>query len=193
MLSDLLSPPVVWGFLAFPMAIRATGSLQDGLPWALVYVAFVCILPAAYIGIEVWRGRISDVHINLREQRLKPYAVSLLGVVLAWVTMLALGAPQLMTLFTFFTLIQMFMMLVLTTRWKISMHSMSITSAVVTVGVLYGPVAFLMLLPLILLVSVARVRLRRHSVRQVISGIALGGIITLTMGIILSPLLYPAA
>jgi hypothetical protein len=191
-LSDVLSPPVVWGALVFPMAIRATGSLAAALPWALIYVGFVCILPAAYIGIQVWRGRISDVHINLREQRLRPYAVSLIGVGLAFITMVLLSAPPLMVMFTLFTLVQMALMLVFTTRWKISMHSMSITSAVVTLGLLYGLVAFLLLTPLILLVAVARIRLRRHSVKQVVAGILLGGGVTMTMGVLIWSLLNPA-
>jgi membrane-associated phospholipid phosphatase len=191
-LSDVLSPPVVWGALAVPMSMRATGSLEAALPWALIYIGLVCIMPAAYIGIEVWRGRISDMHINLREQRLRPYAVSLLGVGLAFVVMGLLGAPQLMVVFTLFTLVQMALMLVFTTRWKISMHSMSITSAVVTMGLLFGLTVFLLLTPLILLVSVARVSLKRHSVRQVIAGILLGGSVTLAMGLLIWPLLQPA-
>lgn len=190
-LSDILGPPVVWGTLAFPMAWRATGSLEAALPWALIYLALVCLLPAGYIGFEVWRGRISDLHINLREQRLKPYAVSLTGAGLAFLAMLILNAPQLMALFTLFTFVQMFLMLVFTTRWKISMHSMSITSAVCTLGVLYGLQVLLLLSPLILIVAVARVRLRRHSVKQVIAGIAVGSIATFAMGLLIQPLLYP--
>jgi len=190
-LSDILSPPVVWGTLAFPMALRATESLQQALPWALIYVALVCLLPAGYIGFEVWRGRISDLHVNLREQRMKPYAVSLIGALLAVLVMAALNAPQLMTLFTLFTAVQMFLMLVFTTRWKISMHAMSITSAVFTLGVLYGLPAFLLCSPLIILVGIARVRLRRHSVKQVAAGIAVGATATLAMGLLIQPLLNP--
>ncbi|MBL8145799.1 MAG: hypothetical protein JNL34_05375 [Anaerolineae bacterium] len=190
-LSDILSPPVVWGALAVPMALRATGSLQAALPWALIYVALVCLLPAGYIGFEVWRGRISDLHVNLREQRMKPYAVSLIGAGLAFIVMLALNAPQLMALFTVFTAVQMFLMLVFTTRWKISMHAMSITSAVFTLGVLFGLQVFLLCAPLILVVGIARVRLRRHSVRQVMAGILVGASATLAMGLLIQPLLNP--
>jgi membrane-associated phospholipid phosphatase len=189
LISDLLSPPVVWGFLAFPVALRAAGTPQRALQWALVYVALVCVLPAAYIAFEVWQGRITDVHINLREQRLRPYLVSLIGTGLAWLVLQLMGAPELMPMFTLFTLIQMAMMLLLTTRWKVSMHAMSITSAVITAGVLYGLPVFLLLTPLILLVGTARVRLRRHSVSQVVSGILLGGGITVVMAIALTPLL----
>lgn len=189
LISDLLSPPVVWAFLAFPVALRAAGTAQQALQWALVYIALVCVLPAAYIGFEVWQGRITDVHINLREQRLRPYLVSLMGTGLAWLVLQLMGAPELMPMFTLFTLIQMAMMLLLTTRWKISMHAMSITSAVITAGVLYGLTTFLLLTPLILLVGTARVRLRRHSIPQVISGILLGGGITVVMAIVLTPLL----
>ncbi len=189
LISDLLSPPVVWGALALPMAARAADTLGLAMQWALVYVALVCLLPAAYIAFEVWRGRITDVHINLREQRLRPFTVSLIGTGIAWFVLQLLGAPALMPIFTLFTLLQILLMLVLTTRWKISMHSMSITSAVVTAGALYGVPTLLLCSPLIALVGTARVRLRRHSLSQVIVGIAVGGGITLVMALALSPLL----
>jgi membrane-associated phospholipid phosphatase len=72
-------------------------------------------------------------------------------------------------------------MLVITLWWQISMHSMSITGAVVVTGALYGLVPALLLSPLIPVVGAARIKLRRHTLAQVVGGVALGGGITLMM------------
>jgi membrane-associated phospholipid phosphatase len=52
---------------------------------------------------------------------------------------------------------------------------------VVATGVLYGPLVALLLCPLIPVVGAARLKLRRHTLSQVIAGGVVGGAITLVM------------
>jgi membrane-associated phospholipid phosphatase len=179
--SDLLSPPVIWGVMAFPVAFRAAESVGQALLWALTYTLLVCIIPALYIAYMVWRGHISDMHINLREQRIRPFIVSLIGTGVAWFVLTLMGAPSMVPLFTLFTLVQTTLMLFITMRWKISMHTMSISGAVVVTGALYGLMPALVVFPLIPVVGAARLKLRRHTLSQVLAGIAVGGGVTLFM------------
>jgi hypothetical protein len=188
-ISDLLSPPVIWGVVAFPIAARVSGSLEQTIIWGLIYTILVCILPAVYIGVMVMRGHITDMHMQVREQRVKPFLVSLLGTGLAWLVLTILGAPGLLPLFAIFTLLQIAIMLLITLYWQISMHSMSITGAVVITGALYGLVPALVLSPLIPVVGLARIRLNRHTLAQVVAGCVLGGSATLVMWLISLPLL----
>jgi hypothetical protein len=179
--SDICSPPVIWGALAFPVAFYEADSLGQALLWALTYTALVCVMPALYIGLMVWRGHITDMHIQVREQRIRPFVVSLVGTGLAWLVLTWMGAPALVPMFALFSLVQIALMLVITLWWQISMHSMSITGAVVVTGALYGLVPALLLSPLIPVVGAARIKLRRHTLAQVVGGVALGGGITLMM------------
>lgn len=188
-ISDLLSPPVIWGVVAFPIAARVSGSWEQTIIWGLIYTILVCIFPAVYIGIMVMRGHITDMHMQVRQQRVKPFLVSLLGTSLAWLVLTVLGAPSLLPLLAIFTLLQIGIMLVITLRWQISMHSMSITGAVVITGALYGLVPALVLSPLIPVVGIARIKLNRHTVAQVVAGGVLGGTATLVMYLISRPLL----
>jgi len=187
--SDILSPPVIWGVLAFPVAFRAAESVQQALVWALTYTALVCVMPAIYIGLNVWRGHISDIHIPIREQRIRPFVVSLIGTGIAWLVLSWMGAPALLPMFALFSLVQIGVMLLITIWWQISMHTMCITGAVVVTGALYGWLPMLLLTPLIPMVGVARLKLRRHTVAEVVAGFVVGGSITLVMTLISLPVL----
>ena len=187
--SDILSPPMIWGVLAFPVAFRAAESLQQTLIWALTYTALVCVMPAIYIGLNVWRGHISDIHIPIREQRIRPFVVSLIGTGIAWLVLTWMGAPALLPMFALFSLVQMGVMLVITIWWQISMHTMCITGAVIVTGALYGWLPMLLLTPLIPMVGAARLKLRRHTAAEVIAGVIVGGGVTLMMTLISQPVL----
>lgn len=179
--SDLLSPPVVWAVVALPVAARGASSLGDAARWALLYGLLVCVMPALYIAYGVWRGHITDMHIALREQRLKPYLVTMLGTLLAYVLLRLLDAPPLLPVFALFSFVQVAFICLITLRWQISLHAMSIAGAVVIAGGLYGLGAALLFAPLIVLVSAARVRLKRHTPRQVIAGSLAGCALTTAM------------
>ncbi len=178
LISNILSPPVVWGFLAFPIAFRAAETTQQAILWAVTYGMFVCLMPAVYIGWMVWRGKITDIHMQVREQRIRPFIVSIVGTAFAWQVLQLMGAPSLLPLFALFSLIQIAVMLAVTLKWQISMHSMSITCAVVTTGALYGLGPALLVSPLIPVVGAARIKLQRHTLSQVVAGGLVGAILT---------------
>ena len=185
--SNILSPPVIWSFLAFPIAFHNAPSAQQALLWAFTYCLMVCILPAVYIGYMVWRGQITDLHMEVRKERIRPFLVSLVGTALAWGLLRWMGAPPLLTTFALVSFVLLGTMLVVTLSWQISMHSMSITCAVVATGALYGIGPALLISPLIPVVGVARLKLRRHTVAEVIAGSLVGAGVTALLLLILNP------
>ncbi|HVU14906.1 MAG TPA: hypothetical protein VHD90_26710, partial [Phototrophicaceae bacterium] len=181
LISDILSPPVIWGFLAFPIAFHEAQSPEQALTWALTYTLMVCVIPAIYIGYMVWRGQITDLHMEVRKERIRPFIVSIIGTILAWVLLRWMDAPPLLGFFALVSLVLLGTMLLVTLVWQISMHTMSITCAVVAAGALYGVGPALLLTPLIPVVGAARLKLRRHTLAEVIAGVLLGGAITLVL------------
>lgn len=175
--SDLLSPPVVWAVLAFPIAFRDAQTQGQALLWAAIYILLVCLLPAAYIGVMVWRGKITDMHMRERDQRLRPFLVSILCTFLAWWVLRLMGAPPVVPLFALFSLIQIIIMALITLIWQISMHSMSITGATMATSLLFGLIPALLTIPLIMLVSAARLNLKRHTPAQIIAGTVVGALL----------------
>lgn len=181
LVSDLLSPPVIWGALAFPVAFSQAPSAGHAITWALVYVTLICVLPVIYIAMMVKRGKITDIHMQVRQQRIRPFVVSLICTTIAWWTLRLMGAPSVLPMFALFSLIQMGIMAVITMVWQISLHAMSVTGAVVALGFLFGGAAVIITAPFIVLVGAARLKLKRHTLAQVLAGAALGAIIPLMM------------
>ncbi len=174
LVSDLLSPPVLWGALAFPIAFQAAESPSQAVMWALIYVALVIVLPMAYIVWMVKRGKISDVHMGVRGQRLKPFLVSLAATTVAWWTLRTLGAPAVIPVLALSGMIQLAVLAAITLVWQVSMHAMSTAAAVVGAVWVYGVPALLLMVPILLLVSFARLRLNRHTPAQILVGAMIG-------------------
>lgn len=183
-ISDVFSPPVVWGALAFPIAARAADTPEKVLLWASIYVFFVTILPSLFIVFMVLTGRITDVHVRVRKQRILPFIVTIVCSLVAVIILAALNSP-IMPEFALISMIQVVVILTITLFWQISMHAMSITTAVVVTGILYGFAPALLVSPLIPIVGASRVVLRRHTVAQVIAGGAVGAALTLILILLL--------
>ncbi len=180
-ISDVISPPVVWAVVAVPLAIYADRGAGRAWLWALIYIVLVCVLPIVYIAIMVKRGKITDIHIKVRRQRIIPYLVTIICAALAVVLLWLLNAPPLVTLFAFFSMLQIIVMLIVTTRWQISMHSLGITSAIFALGGMFGVGTAAAFSPLIPIVGAARITLKRHTVAQVIAGGCVGALMTLLL------------
>jgi membrane-associated phospholipid phosphatase len=167
--------------MAFPIAFRDADSQAQALTWAAIYCLLVCLLPLLYVAWMVKRGSISDLHMQIRQQRLRPFVVSLVCTTIAWWVLRFLGAPSVVPLFTLFSLVQIAVVAAITLVWQISMHAMSITGAVVATGAFFGIVPALILLPLIVLVGAARLKLERHTPAQVVAGALVGVVVPLTL------------
>lgn len=176
-ISDVLSPPVVWAALAIPIALRDAPDRGTGWAWAADYIVLVCLIPIVYIGWMVKLGRITDMHLKVRRQRLLPFAVSISGALAALLSLSLLDASPVMLLFALFTLIQLALIAAITLTWQISVHAMSISGAVVAAGVLFAPVMALLVLPLVVIVGAARIHLKRHTLSQVVAGTVAGMVV----------------
>lgn len=177
LVSDLFSPPVIWAALAFPMVWSAEDDRGLALMWACIYVLLVCIVPLVYITWMVKQGKIADIHLGVRRERIKPLLVTLVSTTVAWVVLQVMGAPPIMPALALTTLIQIGLLAVITLMWQISMHAMSSGAAVVGSAVVYGPVAAFITVPMLLLVGWARLHLHKHTWAQVVAGATLGVII----------------
>jgi hypothetical protein len=178
LVSDIFSPPVVWAALSFPLAAYADPASGNSVVWALIYCLLVCVAPVVYIAMMVKRGHITDIHIKVRRQRIVPFIVTIVCAAVATLLLALLNAPPLITFFSLFTMLEIIIMLAVTTVWQISIHALGIVGAVVAIGAMYGAGVGLLVSPLIPIVCAARVVLRRHTIPQVIAGGIVGGTMT---------------
>lgn len=179
--SNLLSPPMVWSILVFFIAFHFAENRLQGLMWALTYGILVCLMPILFIAWRVRGGKISDIHMKERQERIIPFAVSIACAILAWEVLRLMNAPSILPLIAAVTLVELAVMLVITFAWQISMHAMSISVALVATGIVFGAVPALFISPLLPIVGAARLRLQRHTLAQVIAGAVVGALIPLAV------------
>ena len=167
--------PAVWAALMpLAVAIHATApSWAAGLGWGLLAVLFSAVVPYGIIYFGVRRGKLTDHHISVREQRRLPLVYGLLSVLAGLAALILLGAPRPLIAMV----VVMFAVLLVTTAinqvWKLSAHAAVSAGSVGVLVSVFGP-ALLVAFLVVALVGWSRVRLEDHTVGQVVAGTVVG-------------------
>ncbi|MDQ6670670.1 MAG: phosphoesterase PA-phosphatase [Chloroflexota bacterium] len=173
LLTEGLAPAPVAGVLLLIVAWHSATSLADALLWGVIAVVCAAVLPMAYILRGVRRRRLTDRHVHLRHQRPLPLLVGVTSV-LAGIGVLTLGhAPRELVALVVAMGVGLASSLLVTLRWKISIHVAVVAGAVVILILVFGP-TWLALTPLVAGVAWARVVLGDHSLAQSAAGSILG-------------------
>ncbi|MCS7062132.1 MAG: hypothetical protein RMN25_13340 [Anaerolineae bacterium] len=179
LVSNLLSPPIV-GLLG--AGIVTIHEPQTYVPagetnrWLLfgVYALTAIVLPTGLVFAMTAIGRIGDVNMNLREERLIPYLFAVLCMAIGSIIMAAASAPRGLFALSSATCLLYVLLTVISLRSKVSAHSAGMglfsVMGIVTIG---GPL--LATVPLTVALMWARVHMRRHTWAQTIAGVLLGG------------------
>lgn len=179
-LSTLFQPILTGTYVLLVVSAATATSRAEALAWGLGTATLTAGLPTLDL-LRRMRGRtVTDFHIAVREERLRPLLV-MLGCVAATLGLaVALKAPKELTVALLAALVAGAVLTGVTRLWKISFHAATAASAVALLVWVLGPVA-LILLPIPPAVGWSRVELGRHSVAQVIAGGAAGLAITLAV------------
>jgi membrane-associated phospholipid phosphatase len=172
--SNVAAPPVLalLGAVVLTLSSSTTGAWR----WAVFVGITTVLLPTAYVIWQLYRGNISDLHLVNREERLKPYLVTVGGALLGWVICMIWPAPADFRMLAFASCLQAILFMIITLRWKISLHSAAAGSlTVISVSALStSGLYFALAVPLI---AWARVRLQRHTFMQTVAGAILGALV----------------
>ncbi|MFI5322600.1 MAG: phosphatase PAP2 family protein [Thermodesulfobacteriota bacterium] len=169
--SNLFSPPLIALSCIIVTAFAAHSEFT--LFWISIFIALLIIPPTVYVLTLVHKGKVSDFHMSIREERAQPLFVILAYVALVFLMMYLWGAPRLMLIVTIAALVQILLVFLITLRWKISGHCTSAAGLAFLTIALYGE----NIIPLTLIVPViawSRIRLGRHTFYQTLAGSFLG-------------------
>jgi hypothetical protein len=179
MVSLIANPLLVALPLYLVVALATAPNITQGLLWWVVTATGVSAAPLLFVWRGVRRGHYTDHHVSQREQRLIPLLFALGCMAMVFVLLLLLKAsPALMATVT--AMIASFVVALMITqlaRWKISLHLIGMTGAIITLGLVVGPLLF-SLAPLILLVGWARWLVHAHTPLQACAGTVLAGSVT---------------
>ncbi len=172
--SQIGSPPLTGAAAALLIGyVLATGAAWQ---WAGFYVVVTILLPCAYIIWLVRRGQITDFHLPLREERIRPLLFSLVTALVAWGILHRTTVPAPLKLLATVNGLQALLFFLITLRWKISLHcaAAAILSQLALTFFGVGALPLLMSVPLI---AWSRVHMRRHTLAQTVAGACLGSAI----------------
>ncbi|MGV9210551.1 phosphoesterase PA-phosphatase [Micromonospora sp. RB23] len=176
LVTELTAPAVLVSLLIVTVSWHSSRGSARGLVWGLLATVFVTGIPFAYIVGGVRRGRLTDHHIGRREQRRVPLLVGLGSVTAGLGLLVVLGAPRPLLALAVAGLVGLVVAVSVSHWWKMSIHSAVSAGTLVILALTFG-YGFLVAAPLLGVVGWSRVRLRDHTVAQVLAGGVLGALI----------------
>ncbi len=178
--SNIVSPPIIFALLGLALSL-VENELVEGLVWAAVFGFFVSLAPILFILFMMRIGKISDLHMNTRQERYLPYLVSMTtsAVVLLFINLF--DGPFLLSCLTILNIVVLIILGLVNAFWLISIHTASVSAAAVILGLVFGVWAGITFLPFVVLVCLARYYLRRHTIGQITAGLLLGTVATFVM------------
>jgi len=167
--SNILAPTTISLPFVFLVAFYQARNQLAAFVYACITLFFLSIGPLMYIVIGVRLGKLSDIDVSRRAERAGPFLFGIISVTIGWLVLALTSGPRNLQTALIITACSGVLMVLITFKWKISIHASSLGGAATMLTALYGAV-MLPLFGLVALVSWSRVALRRHTVTQVVAG-----------------------
>jgi hypothetical protein len=176
LVTELTAPAVLVTLLMVAVGWHSAGGGVHGLAWGLLATVFATGIPFAYIVGGVLRGRLTDHHVGVREQRRVPLLFGLASAAAGLALLAVLGAPRPMLALVGAGVAGLVVAVTVSHWWKMSIHAAVAAGAVVVLVLTFG-YRLLAVAPLLAMVGWSRVRLRDHTVAQVVVGGLIGAVV----------------
>lgn len=186
-ISFLTNPLFILFPLPYLLLYRVDSNSYNALKWT-VFTLFFLLVIGMFMLIEVRRGVFSDLDVSKREQRPLLFGFISLVTGLYIISLLLFHGPVVLYVTIVGIMIGVIMVSVINTRIKASIHVATITAVLLTIGILYHVnVATLLLIPLI---GWARIKIKRHTLQEALTGGIVGGFLTFFMYIVVKYMLH---
>ena len=176
-ISTFTNPPII----CIPLFIIICLTLSINDLWQfplleLISIVFASVLPMAII--LYWAKRSgNDNDISKRQDRPIPLIIGTVSYFIGFLISLYLGLNDFLTFLFLCYTVNTFIVMLITTRWKISIHTTGLAGPVCALIMLLGPVGalFALLYPILIW---SRVTLKKHTMAQAIAGGVFGFFMT---------------
>jgi membrane-associated phospholipid phosphatase len=176
LVTEVLAPAPIVAALLLVVAWRSASTTTEAMAWGLLAVLFASLLPFLFILRGVWRGRLSDHHVGIRQQRPMPLLVGIASVLIGLGLLTAWSAPRDLVALVGAMTVGLVVSLLVTLGWKISIHTAVAAGAAVILVLVFGP-PLLALSPVVGLIGWSRVEIGDHTPAQVATGAVLGAVV----------------
>lgn len=172
-ISDITQPPIIT--IPLFLIISVILSFESGVfnfnkfvVLEIISIVFASILPIAII--VLWAKKINTDHdISNRQDRFIPLIVGIISYFIGFLICLALDVDNFLTLLLLCYSVNTGVVLLITLKWKISVHTTGLSGPVAALILLLGPTGavFGVIYPLVIW---SRVLLKKHTLAQAIAG-----------------------
>jgi len=175
LVSAVLNAPLITLLTFIPLILR----YGDGETVKLFAVTsfFGCFLPLGMVVAMMKKGLITDFYATNRRERFIPFLATITSYVMGTVSLVVVQAPAPITALMACYIVNGLVLLIITLRWKISIHASGVASPVTALVYLLGT-RMLPLFMLFLPVAWARLELKAHDKKQITAGALLSSVLT---------------
>lgn len=172
-LSNIISPPIMFAITGLVLGVYER-PVWPGFAWGAVYSLLIALSPMIVILYLMRVGRIRDLHMSATNERHIPYLTAVVSGAVAYLLLVLFDGPDLLRCLAILSIITLGTLGLINTRWLISIHATAAAATWLIATLIFGWTVGLLLLPLVILIALIRLYLRRHTPAQVLAGIALG-------------------
>jgi len=170
-------PPLVATVFFIFLIFWYSADLSEGLRWVTFISPFLIFIPLIFFAVMYKLGWVSDIDLSDRSQRPLYLVVFIIGLAIASAILYFLQVPLKFFVYTFSGLVMTILTTIITFCWKISFHT-AVTTSVVTAITILGGARYIPIFLLIPIIAWARVKLKKHTVSQVIGGFVVAWVVT---------------
>ncbi|MCY3986253.1 MAG: hypothetical protein OXF23_04315 [Candidatus Dadabacteria bacterium] len=171
-LSTVFSPALV----VFYTVILRSYSIEHSLKflWTSFFLLVFVLVPTAYVFYLMGQGKVTDFHMSVREERIRPLCIVFVYCALSLLLYWVLGGPGALVTLGSLCLALTGLWILVSLWWKISGHCAAMGALAAVVFAHPHETLIFILPPLALMVTWARIRLGSHSLAQTMAGFVLG-------------------
>jgi membrane-associated phospholipid phosphatase len=177
-ISHVISPHIVGLVITSVISLKYSDNPVEVLWWLTLLLPLLVIPPLGYLFWLVHNGTLEDFYMPDRKTRVRPLTVLMIWLLVCLGLIRYWAAPSIVEVFVVATLVLVGILSLVTLFWKISFHGATISAAATVTVMVAGSYAWPVML-LVPLVGWSRIRLERHTPRQVIYGSLVGALIAL--------------
>ena len=171
--SIIFIPPVLTVLSFLYLALKFESDSIKSSYTIIIAVLFGFILQIASFIYFRKKGLLSDVDAKIKNERTLPFIASLLIFTLGFILLLTLNVSIISIAFWFCYISNTFLVILINKYLKISIHAMGVSGPLALFVFLLG-INGLVFLPILFAVGWSRIKLKVHSLIEVIAGVIFG-------------------
>ncbi len=155
------------------LALRFEANTNQKIYVILIAMVFAFILQIASFIYFYKKKLISDIDAKTREERTLPYLLSIVIFIIGFILLLICSASNISIAFWFCYISNTFLVIFINRYLKISIHAMGVSGPLALFSFILGFIV-LLFLPILIAVGWSRIKLKCHSLTEVVVGAVFG-------------------